>query len=221
MKKVLLLALPLMVMCAVSCEKEEEWTDDSPIIQFKDPKFLEALLDNNYIGENGITFHTDRNGDGQISEKEAATATAVSLSGSDIRHLDEIKYFTAITILGCSENQLTSLDVSKNTALTIVYCANNQLTSLDLSNNIALEELYCFNNQLTSLDLSNNTGLRRLSCIENKLTSLDLSKNIALTALLCSDNPLLKLILYKYHRIDDYYMQSIQEEYGNIIEYAE
>ena len=42
MKKILLFALPLLAMCFASCEKE--WTDDSPIIQFKDPKFLEALI---------------------------------------------------------------------------------------------------------------------------------------------------------------------------------
>ena len=30
MKKILLLALPLMVMCFASCNKEE-WTDDSPL----------------------------------------------------------------------------------------------------------------------------------------------------------------------------------------------
>ena len=91
MKKILLLVLPLMVMCFASCEKEEEWTDDSPIIQFKDPKFLEKLLDCKY-SINFKQFQIDRNGDGQISEKEAATATSVSARGG-IRNMDEIKYF--------------------------------------------------------------------------------------------------------------------------------
>ena len=241
MKKILLLVLPLMVMCFASCEKEEEWTDDSPIIQFKDPKFLEELLDRKY-SINFKQFQIDRNGDGQISEKEAATATSVSAYGG-IRNMDEIKYFTAITYLGCSENQLTSLDVSNNTSLTNLYCSTNQLITLDVSNNMALTILWCFDNKLTSLDISNctaltdlwcydnqltslnvsnNTALTRLLCSNNQLTTLDLSKNTSLTTLECRNNPSLKkIILYKYHMLNDDSIQKIEEEYGDIIEYVE
>ena len=228
MKKILLLALPLMVMCAVSCEKE--WTDDSPIIQFKDPKFLKAVL------------VADRNGDGQISEKEASVCTFLNLSEAGIRNLEEIKYFTALTTLYCSSNQLTSLDLSKNTALTelgctfnqltsldlsnnttleLLSCDNNQLTELDLSNNTTLVLLYCGNNQLTSLDVSNCTALTYLDCRNNQLTSLDLCNNRLIESLSCSNNPLQKLILYKYHILGDYSMGEIESEYGDIIEYVE
>lgn len=87
MKKILLLALPLMVMCAVSCEKDKEkeeevWTDDSPIIQFKDPRFLEAILINNYDNEGNSI---DKNSDGQISEKEASIVTYLQLIECGIR----------------------------------------------------------------------------------------------------------------------------------------
>ena len=159
MKKILLLALPLMVMCAASCEKEKEeevWTDDSPIIQFKDPRFLEAILINNYDNEGNSI---DKNGDGQISEKEASIVTYLQLIECGIRAIDEIKYFTALTELDCYYNQLTSLDVSKNTALTTLTCSDNDLTSLDVSKNTALTNLYCAGNQLTSLDVSKNTAL--------------------------------------------------------------
>ena len=160
MKKILLFALPLMVMCAVSCEKDKEkeeevWTDDSPIIQFKDPRFLEAILINNYDNEGNSI---DRNGDGQISEKEAMFVEVLSLYGTGVRSIDEIRYFTALTELVCSDNQLTSLDVSNNTALTWLSCEDNQLTSLNVSNNTALTMLSCYGNQLTSLDVSNNTA---------------------------------------------------------------
>jgi hypothetical protein len=36
--------------------------------------------------------------------------------------------------LSCSNNRLTTLDVSSNIALTSLYCGNNQFTSLDLRN---------------------------------------------------------------------------------------
>ena len=194
MKKFLLLALPLMVMCFASCEKEEEWTDDSPIIQFKDPKFLNALLEG-ADGSNNNPAYVDKNGDGQISEKEASVVEVLFVNGSGIRNLDEISYFTALIDLHCIENQLTSLDLSNNTALVRLYCYENQLTSLDLSNNTALTYLECDNNQLTSLDLSNNTALTYLECDNNQLTSLDLSNNTALTYLECDNNQLTSLDL--------------------------
>ena len=73
----------------------------------------------------------------------------------------------------CSDNQLTSLDVSKNTALESLSCSNNNLTILDVSKNTALNWLLCYNNQLTSLDISNgnNSNLRYLNFQNN----LDLS----------------------------------------------
>ena len=180
--------IKLIDMCFASCEKEE-WTDDSPIIQFKDPKFLEALVSYSYEGD-----RCDKNNDGQISEKEASVITTLYVI-NDIRNMDEIKYFTALTKLSCYNNQLTSLDLSKNTALISLSCPDNQLTSLDLSKNTALTELYCYGNQLTSLDLSKNTALTFLNCTTNQLTSLDLSGCTALEYLNCSFNQLTSLDL--------------------------
>ena len=207
-------------MCFASCEKE--WTDDSPIIQFKDPKFLESLITQGILHvQTGEFEHTiDKNADGQISEKEASVVTDLHVCNG-IRNLDEIRYFTSLTSLDCSCNQLTSLDVSNNTALTELSCTENQLTSLDVSNHTALTSLHCSYNPLTSLDVSKNTALTELSCNNNQLTSLDLSNNTALTDLTCSSNPLTKLILNIYHMIIDHRMSAITEEYGDIIEYAE
>lgn len=39
--------------------------------------------------------------------------------------LKGIEYFTALTELRCNNNQLTTLDVSKNTALTVLWCETN------------------------------------------------------------------------------------------------
>lgn len=185
MKKILLLALPIMVMCAVSCEKKNN-SDGTPVIQFKDPNFLEALK------SRGV----DKNRDGQISRSEAASfddGVILDISGCGIRHMDEIKFFRSLRRLDCSDNQLTSLDVSNCTALTELHCYTNKLTSLDL--NTALKYLFCSANQLTSLDLSNNTALRSLNCDANQLTSLDVSNCTALDNLLCHENHLTSLDL--------------------------
>ena len=63
--------------------------------------------------------------------------------------------------MNCDENQLTSLDLSKNTFLDRFWCKENQLTSLDVSKNTDLAYLDCSKNQLTSLDLSNNPKLKK------------------------------------------------------------
>ena len=140
--------------------------------------------------------------------------------GNQLTTLD-LSNNTALTTLDCRGTQLTTLDLSNNTALTTLMCDNNQLTTLDLSNNKALTYFQCYNNQLTSLDLSNNTALTNLLCYNNQLTELDLSNNKALKSLDCKKNPLKKIVLYKYHMLSDASMESIEEEYGDIIEYVE
>ena len=130
----------------------------------------------------------DKDADGKLSEEEIAAVTVLDVMEKNIASLKGIEFFTALTDLYCSTNQLTSLDVSKNTALKDLWCTDNQLTSLDVSKNTALTELYCEFNQLASLDVSKNTALTKLYCWNNQLTSLDVSKNTALTLLECFNN---------------------------------
>ena len=212
--------------------------DNSPIIQFKDPYFLDALLETYTIWWNDIKYEVDvdKNNDGQISEKEAANAVALRVY--DVRNMDEISYFTSLewlscsrnsypygeieslnvsnnaslTYLDCSRNKITSLDVSNNTALTYLSCWENQLTSLDLSNNTALTDLDCRYNQLTSLDVSNNTALTDLWCYDNQLTSLDVSKNTALTTLACGGNQFESLDLS-----NNTALKELDCSYGNLV----
>jgi len=96
----------------------------------------------------------------------------------------------ALTNLSCSNNQLTSLDVTQNTALIYLSCFNNKITQLDISQNTALTIITCYSNLLTSLDLSKNLALTDLLCYSNQITSLDLSQNTALIAIDCKSNNL-------------------------------
>ena len=219
MKKLFLFTLLAIVAISFNaCSKDETWPDDSPIIEFKDSYFLEALVKgtDDYDGSK-----IDKNGDGKISEKEASVVRGLRLSDFKIRCIDEISYFTALETLYCDHNQLTSLDVSKNTELDTLHCDNNQLTSLDVSKNTKLGWFYCDNNQLTSLDVSKNTELSYLYCNNNQLTSLDLSKNAELYSLNCSGNNLKSVIVqrnYNYRLISS--LDAITREYGDIISYV-
>ena len=197
MKKLLFTLMAIVAAISFSaCSKDdgETWTDDSPIIEFKDSYFLEALVKST---DNDDGSKIDKNGDGRISEKEASVVKSLDVGGSGIRGIDGISYFTALTTLDCGYNQITSLDFSKNTALTTLDCGSNQLTSLDVSKNTALTTLDCGSNQLTSLDFSKNTALTTLDCGYNQLTSLDFSKNTALTGLRCRSNQLTSLDVSK------------------------
>ena len=171
--------------------------DNSPIIQFKDPYFLNALLRTYTVTWNNKEYKVDvdKNNDRQISETEAAAVRVLGLSNlsEKIRNLDEISYFTSLEYLSCYGNELTTLDVSNNPALTYLSCHSNELTTLDVSNNTALTDLSCSSNELTTLDVSNNTALTDLSCHGNELTTLDVSNNTALTDLDCSSNELTSL----------------------------
>jgi Leucine-rich repeat (LRR) protein len=157
-----------------------------PVIDIPDANFKAYLVAN-----------FDKNKDDEISISEAAVVTVISCDSKNISSLKGIEYFTALTKLYCSANQLTSLDLSKNTALTELSCYSNQLTSLDLSKNTALTYLSCSSNRLDSLDVIKNTALTKLYCTSNRLTSLDVGQNTALTKLLCFGNQLASLDVSK------------------------
>ncbi len=161
----------------------------------------------------------DSNNDGKLYRDEAAQVLSIdvaNITGNAITSLTGIEYFTAITYLDCSANNLVSLDVSSNSRLTELYCNNNSrlssltmsysmlrilncsacsLTSLNVSRCTRLVDLSCYHNDLSQLDLSACVDLTFLDIDGNGFTALDLSKNRALRGLICSDNDLVSLDL--------------------------
>ena len=107
-----------------------------------------------------MQFDTD--GNGSFSSDELLAVTTIVVDFKKIASLKGVEYFTALIVLSCDGNRLTSLDVSKNTALIELDCSQNELTSLDVSKNTALRWLDCSYNYLTGLDVSNNTKLEYL-----------------------------------------------------------
>ena len=91
--------------------------------------------------------------DGVITDAEIAGITDISVSNRAIRSLKGIEFFTALTSLDCSYNQLTWLDVSKNPALTSLDCWFNQLTTLEVSGCTVLRRLMCYQNLIKGRDM--------------------------------------------------------------------
>lgn len=115
----------------------------------------------------------------------------------DSMGVEELRFYApALRQLWCSENLLTSLDVSEQRKLTLLYCPDNQLTSLDLCNSISIDWLEAKNNMLESLCLPTPwCRLRVLNLDNNHLTHLDLSGCVNLEKFTCSYNQLVALDL--------------------------
>ena len=138
----------------------------------------------------------------------------IDCSGLGIQSLEGIEKFPNLTSLDCSDNRLTSLDLSKNTALSYVNCRNNMdLTDIDFGDNKlmsvldvsgtrvgeaglqlskmrSLGTLLCRDCGLKELDISRNAWIYTLDCSQNSLDTLDVSGVIGLTELECYGNNL-------------------------------
>lgn len=119
----------------------------------------------------------DKDKDGALNQTERNAVKGIRISNSGCTSLQGLKYFSKLTDLFCSDNNLTELDVSENPELKRLICYNNSLTSLNLNKNTKLESLNCNKNKLTVLDLRENKSLWWLRCNNNCLTSLDLRNN--------------------------------------------
>ena len=104
---------------------------------FPDDKFRNYLIAQEY-GRDRI-----------LTGSEIQARKRLKLCYQGIKDLKGIEFFTALTILDCMGNSLTSLDVSKNTALEELWCSNCDLTSLDVSKNTSLTVLLCSGNHIS------------------------------------------------------------------------
>ena len=124
-----------------------------------------------------VADNFDKDKDGALNQTERNAVKEIRISNSGCTSLQGLKYFSKLTDLFCSDNNLTELDGSENPELKRLICYNNSLTSLNLNKNTKLESLNCNKNKLTVLDLRENKSLWWLRCNNNCLTSLDLRNN--------------------------------------------
>ena len=83
----------------------------------------------------------DKDGNGYLSNAEIAAVKSISVSNKGISSLKGIELFTALEELVCDNNNLTTLDLSKNVSLKSLHCSNNKLTSLILMLSLKLLKL--------------------------------------------------------------------------------
>ena len=111
-----------------------------------------------------VAEHLDKSGDGVLNEEELNNVITLNVSGLGIRDLTGIGYFVGLAALDCSDNELTSLDLSANAKLQILKAEGNQLDIvLDENDSFGLSALPGFD----SAKASDWTGCTRMG---NKLT---------------------------------------------------
>ncbi|EAF4818143.1 lmo0331 family class 1 internalin [Listeria monocytogenes] len=165
------------------------------LVQAGTKTYNDYFPDDNLAKEVAETMN--KNADESVTVEELAKVTKLDARSQGIDDSTGIEFLTGLEVLNLEDNQLKSIDVSKNLNLKELTCSNNPLANLDVSKNLALEELTCENNELTQLDVSQNTALEYLYCPRNQLTKLDVSKNSALRYLACDVNQLTNLDVSK------------------------
>lgn len=124
--------------------------------------FEKAVIKQIYAGLEGGT--ASENADGTVTLSDAdlsalAAMTELDLPSGGVTSLGGIGYCTGLTTLGCTNNQLTELNLNGLTRLTTLRCNMNQLTTLDVSQLTNLTELWCQDNKLSKLDITRLSNL--------------------------------------------------------------
>lgn len=183
--------MPLFLAACGLADDERDYENRYIYIenQFSDPHFRAFCME-----------HYDLNRDGHVSRYEAQRILKMECPGLEIASMNGINEFIHLQRLDCSDNILTSLDLSKCTSLRELDCSDNALASLGIKRLISLITLDCSRNRLSDLQLPATRTLVRIDCARNELQTLDVS-NCAQTMsqLDARSNPRLEVI---YARVD-------------------
>ena len=162
------------------------------VVRIPDPNFKQRVIALGY----------DTNGDNQIQVAEAQQVTKLYLNDLGIVNLEGINSFTNLDELGCYNNKLSSLDVSKLKKLKYLYANNNRISSLNITGLTQLEHLYIQGNLFIDLlDVSKLTNLKELYFSDNRVPALDVSGLNQLETIEGENNRLEAVLLRKAPRL--------------------
>lgn len=119
MKKIFrMLSLCIIILSIIPIKVYAAENIPVDVEHFPDEVFRQFILDTTY-GEDGV-----------LQLEEQMEITEIDLEQVGVSDLTGIEYFTGLESLWISDNQLTTLDLSKNFSLSFLDCANNALTNL-------------------------------------------------------------------------------------------
>ncbi len=142
-------------------------TSDEPIVSIPDANLLGILISS-----------FDLNGDGQIQQNEALEITNINCAGLGITTMEGIEEMPNLSILDCSNNNITNLDLSNNTKLVELKAFDNKLlSSINVLNCSNLQYFGAWNCAIESVDVNDCTQLNSLCISSNPLSTIDISNN--------------------------------------------
>ena len=157
-----------------------------------DINFEQALID---VGIDDVI-------DGSVLTSTIAAVQRLEIDGHQISDLTGIEDFTGLTILDCSNNLLSNLNLSNNPLLEELYCHANRLTGINTSQNTNLKILWCYNNRLSTINIANNPNLISFICSNNLLTAANVSSNANLVIFICDFNQITSLDVSQNLQLD-------------------
>lgn len=165
----------------------------SQIITIPDNNLKNKLLSassTNQVARNAMNqwVKIDTNNNGEIEISEALLIYQLFVNSSNVSDVTGLESFTNLRNLNCSNNSITSINLTSLTFLSTLNCSSNQLTTLNIINNSNLGTLNCSNNLITSLNLSNKPYLGQVNCDLNQIVTLDTTQNPQLFSLECDNN---------------------------------
>lgn len=199
--------IPLFAMTAVRAEEVPApsmapivSTDTSAIEIPAGTTFKTAIPDDEFRKFLNESFFAGKIKDDETFTKEMletlkAYTGVLDVRGLGIVNLKGIEYFTGVTELDCSHNNLQLLDLSTMTQLKKLDVSYNNLVEITFAKETVLEQINCSNNSLALLNLANFTTIKELDCSNNRIGLLNLAGLYNLTTLDCSDNALNTLSL--------------------------
>jgi hypothetical protein len=195
MKKYVMIALLGSALSLASCSKDAEAPDGNASEEAPSNPVQEARTEvpDEAFEEQLVSLGIDNEIDGSVLNSSAALVTSLVMNGKGITNLAGISAFTKLDNLWINDNQLTTLDLSRNTGLKFVFVNNNELTNINVRTLTILEKLSVTGNSLSRLDISNNTALQTLNVKNNALTGIDLSaipNSLQLNFFAVENNPL-------------------------------
>ncbi len=150
-------------------------------VNIPDANFKGALVNNSMINTNGDT---------EIQCSEASSFTGeIDVNNQSISDLTGVEAFTAATSFNFFNNDVINADFSfANALITILGFSNDNLTSIDISGAANLESINVAQCDLNTIDVSNNVALRTLNLGQNNISNLNLTSNLLLENIILSDN---------------------------------
>jgi len=197
---------------------------NAQIIAIPDLNFKNALLAANTT--NGIArdgqgnyIVIDGNGNNEIEVAEALTVIDLYVDNQSIVSLEGVQYFTNLSLLDCSYNQLVSLDLTQNVNLQDVFGSHNVITNAILPNFTNPVHINLSHNQLSQINLATINQLVYLFLNNNNLTSLSFN-NPNYTYLVdgvmdVSNNPLVSLNMSQLRNSDSNFGEPFDDIYIN------